>query len=258
MAIHGNLYDYPRYYDIAYSSTTEAEGAFYYQIFDERLPRFRRALDLGCGGGRVAAELARAGISCVGVDSNLTVVNYVNEKAARESLDMVGILGDMVKLAMEGPFDAAFCGGDTIKYIIDADDMRTHFVNVANVLASGGLYAVDTSLVSPPDVHSGDSGKWMVVEGNVTIYGSFVTSPVNREKKTERIRHELRVVDGAEEYVLAEEADLHAFSLEDYKGIIEESRAFEIECCFGGRYDPRETITPDENTDDVVILMRKL
>lgn len=258
MAILGNLYNYPRYYDIAYSTTTEAEGAFYYQVFDERLPCFGKVLDLGCGSGRITAELARAGISCVGIDNNLTMVNYANEKARRESLEMIAIVGDILGPALEGPFDAALCCGDTIKYILGADDLRIHFVSVANVLSPGGLYAVDTSLVGPPDVYVGSSGKWTVADRDVTVYGSFFTFPVDREKKTERIHHELHVVDGADEYVLTEEADLHAFSFDDYKGIIEESWAFEIDCCFGGRYDPKDEITPDDNTDDVVILMRKL
>jgi SAM-dependent methyltransferase len=258
MAIHGNLYDYPRYYDIAYGITTEAEGAFYYQIFDECLRHFGKVMDLGCGGGRVTAELARAGISCVGVDSDLTMVGYFNEKARRESLEMIAVVGDIVESTLKGPFDAALCGGDTIKYILGEDDLRVHFVNVADVLTPGGFYAVDTSLVGPPDIYMDSSGKWTVAEGDVTVYGSFFTYPVDREKKTERIHHELRITDGAEEYVLTEEADLHAFSFDDYEGIIEETRAFEIERCFGGRYDPTDEITPDENTDDVVILMRKL
>jgi SAM-dependent methyltransferase len=258
MSIHGNLYDYPRYYDIAYSTTTEAEGAFYCQIFDKYLSRFKTVLDLGCGSGRVTVELARTGISCMGVDNNSTMVGYVTEKAGRESLDIVAILGDMVELELEGSFDAAFCGGDTIKYIIDANDLKTHLINVANALAPGGLYAVDTSLVGPPDIYTGASGRWTVAEEDVTVYGSFFTYAVDRKMKTERIHHRLHVINKSNEYVLTEEANLHAFSFNDYKAAIDDSGAFEIKCCFGGSYDPREIITPDEKTDDLVILMRKL
>lgn len=150
MVIYGSLYDYPRYYDIAYSATTEAEGAFYRQIFSERLNSFRTLLDVGCGSGRVTAELARTGIRCVGVDNNPTSIEYVNGKARRESLDMTGVLGDIVEPTVEGPFDAAICTGDTVKYVIEPRDLITHMKKVSALLKPGGFYAVDTSLVGPP------------------------------------------------------------------------------------------------------------
>lgn len=258
MKIHAGLYDYPRYYDIAYSATTEAEGAFFFQVFEERLPSFKTLLDVGCGGGRVTAELARIGVTCTGIDNNRKMVAYFNRKAAGASLNMKAEQGDMARFRIDGPFDAAMCTGDTIKYIIDPEDLRTHLINVASALKPDGLYAIDTSLIGPPDKRMDASGHWTVVAGDVTVNGSFSVCAVNRASRTERIRHRLRVVDAADEYVLTEEAEFHAFSYGDYRAIIKDSGVFEIECRFGEDYDPRETITPDEKTDDIVILMRKL
>ncbi|UCE27032.1 MAG: methyltransferase domain-containing protein [Candidatus Coatesbacteria bacterium] len=258
MVTHGSLYDYPRYYDIAHSATTEAEGAFYRQVFDDRLNAFQTLLDVGCGSGRVMAELARMGIKCVGIDKNRTSVEYVNEKARRESLDMTAILSDITAPSIAGPYDAAICTGDTIKYIIDKRDLITHLKNVAAILNPGGLYAVDTSLVGPPEKYVGGAGEWTVVEGAVTVNGSFVAYAVDRTAKTERIRHQLRVVDGTDEYVLTEDAIFHALTFYDYEGIVEESRVFNIECCVGGDYNPANIITPDDETGDVVVLLRKI
>ena len=258
MVIYGSLYDYPHYYDIAYSATTEAEGAFYCQIFSERLTSFRTLLDVGCGSGRVTAELARMGIRCVGVDNNPTSIEYVNGKARRESIDMTGVLDDIVEPAVEGPFDAAICTGDTVKYVIEPRDLITHMKRVSALLKPEGLYAVDTSLVGPPDKYVGGTGRWTVVDGEVTVNGSFVAYPVDWAARTERIRHELHVTDRSGEYILIEEADVHAFSFDDYEAIIKDSGVFRIECCYGDDYDPTNFITPDIETEDLVILLRKV
>jgi|GEM_PF-1984123 len=257
MVIYGNLYDYPRYYDVAYGATTEAEGAFYYQIFSERLDSFQTLLDLGCGSGRVTAELARMGIRCVGLDNNPTSIEYFNGKALRESLDMTGVLGDILEPDVEGAFDAAICTGDTVKYIITPRDLITHLNAVSALLKPEGLYAVDTSLVGPPGKYAGGTGRWTVVDGEVTVNGSFVAHAVDWTTRTERIRHELHVTDGSEEYALVEEADVHAFTFSDYETVIKDSGVFGIECCYGGDYDPSVKIIPDNETEDLVILLRK-
>jgi SAM-dependent methyltransferase len=257
MVIYGSLYDYPRYYDVAYGTATEAEGAFYYQIFSERLDPFRNLLDLGCGGGRVTAELARMGIRCVGVDNNPTSIEYLNRKALRESLDMMAVLGDILEPAVEGPFDAAICTGDTVKYMVTPRDLITHLKAVSALLKPGGLYAVDTSLVGPPGKYVGGTGRWTVVDGEITVNGSFIAHAVDWAAGTERIRHELHVTDRSEEYILIEEADLHAFSFGDYEAVIEDSGVFGIGCCYDGDYDPSRKIAPDDETKDLVILLRK-
>ncbi len=257
MTTFGDMYDYPRYYDLAYNTTTEAEGAFYFHIFNRKLQAFSSLLDLGCGSGRVTAELARTGISCTGVDEHPAMLAYFNERAARESLDMKGIFGDIVERKLDTTFDAAVCAGDTIRYILDPGDLKTHLVNVAAALRPGGVYAIDTCLVGPPDKYTGDAGRWTVVEGSVTIKGTFFTYTVDRSAKTERILHGLLVNDGPDEYILTEDADLHAFNFDDYRAIIEDAGVFHIESCFGEDYDPENIITPDDKTEDIVILLRK-
>jgi SAM-dependent methyltransferase len=257
MVIYGSFYDYPRYYDVAYGATTEAEGAFYYQIIGERLKSFRTLLDLGCGSGRITAELARMGIRCVGVDNNPTSIGYFDGKARRESLDMMGVLGDILEPDVEGAFDAAICTGDTVKYIITPRDLINHMKRVSALLKPEGLYAIDTSLVGPPGKYAGGTGRWTVVDGEVTVNGSFVAHAVDWAARTERIRHELHVTDGSEEYILTEEGDVHAFTFGDYEATIEDSGVFGIECCYSDGYDPTNLITPDIETKDLVILLRK-
>ena len=47
----------------------------------------QRVLDVGCGPGRHSLELARRGISCVGVDISQRFVDLGNSSAAEEELE---------------------------------------------------------------------------------------------------------------------------------------------------------------------------
>ncbi len=60
--IQGDLYDYPKYYDLVYGSDWKAEFDFLLDCFEQHAKvRVRRVFEPACGTGRLLVKLAAAG-----------------------------------------------------------------------------------------------------------------------------------------------------------------------------------------------------
>jgi SAM-dependent methyltransferase len=69
-----------------------------------------RVLDLGCGTGELALELARRGHQVTGVDISAVAIERARAKAATEELAIDFVTGDATRLEI-GEFDALFDSG---------------------------------------------------------------------------------------------------------------------------------------------------
>ncbi len=68
-----------------------------------------RVLDVGCGPGRHALELAGRGIEVVGVDISATFIDLATAAAVEHGLDSATFeVGDARNLDVDGPFDLVF------------------------------------------------------------------------------------------------------------------------------------------------------
>src|SRR5262249_31487266 len=66
-------------------------------------------LDLGCGFGRHALELARRGFRMTGLDFNSAYLELARQEAARQGLEGARFVqGDFRTLAFDAEFDAAY------------------------------------------------------------------------------------------------------------------------------------------------------
>lgn len=68
-----------------------------------------RILDIGCGPGRHSLELARRGITSVGVDISSEFIKYANRVALDERLNAEFLVADARELAFTQEFDGAIC-----------------------------------------------------------------------------------------------------------------------------------------------------
>jgi SAM-dependent methyltransferase len=94
------------------------------------------ALDLGCGGGQVAIELARRGFRATGIDYSETAIELARANAAE--LDITFVVGDALAL----PFaDASFdlvVDNHLLHCVVEPDDRRRVLAEVWRVLVPGG------------------------------------------------------------------------------------------------------------------------
>jgi SAM-dependent methyltransferase len=76
---------------------------------DRGLLKPGRALDLGCGTGRNAIHLARAGFTVDAVDLSATAIAWARERAG--AADVRFLHGDAFALDLDGPYDLVYDSG---------------------------------------------------------------------------------------------------------------------------------------------------
>jgi SAM-dependent methyltransferase len=94
-------------------------------------------LDLGCGYGRHAMELAARGFHLVGLDLSLPLLLRGADEAQRRGLSINFVHGDMRELDFDAQFDGVYCLFSTFGYFDDETNKKTAS-NVARALKPGG------------------------------------------------------------------------------------------------------------------------
>lgn len=104
-------------------------------------PAMSRALDVGCGGGLLAEELAAMGFAVTGIDPSVQSIETARAHAAHGGLSIDYRVGTGTDLEFEdASFDAAFCC-DVLEHVSDWDAV---IGEMARVLRSGGVLFYDT------------------------------------------------------------------------------------------------------------------
>jgi SAM-dependent methyltransferase len=126
----------------------------------------RRALDLACGTGTLALQLADDGWDVLGLDSSAAMLDQADAKAENMATQsqVVFVQGDMRELRIENAklkiepvaeyktsqfsilnsqFNLVTCVYDSLNYLLDERELAACFEGIACVLAPGGLLVAD-------------------------------------------------------------------------------------------------------------------
>ena len=120
-------------------------------IVTRLLPPFRRALDLGCGTGRLTRALAPRG-ETIGLDSSAAMLAQ-----ARHKVQAAFAQGDAFHL----PFvDASFDTITALRVAFHVADLETLLKEIARVLTPRGVFIFDTYTWSPRAWRPLDPARW--------------------------------------------------------------------------------------------------
>jgi ubiquinone/menaquinone biosynthesis C-methylase UbiE len=119
---------------------TKAEADFFEKRLDVRPGG--RLLDVPCGDGRLALELARRGYRVTGVDISEDFLAAARDSAERAGLSIEWRRSDMRDLPWETEFDGAFCGGSSFGFLGDEGDLD-FLTAVFRSLEPGARFAMD-------------------------------------------------------------------------------------------------------------------
>jgi cyclopropane fatty-acyl-phospholipid synthase-like methyltransferase len=100
-------------------------------------------LDVPCGNGRHAIELARQGVRMTGVDISAGFL----EEARRNAPEVEWVQSDMRNIPSSSRFDAAYCWGNSFGYF-DHDNCQKFLNAVAAALKPGALFLLESGAVS--------------------------------------------------------------------------------------------------------------
>lgn len=127
--------------DIAYEKWADfLESAFL--KFGEK-PRL--VLELACGTGSLAIEMAKRGYDLIGLDLSVDMLSKAMEKSREQGLDILFINQDMRDFELYGTVDAVVCMLDSINYITDKAELERVFRLVHLYLNPGGLFIFDVN-----------------------------------------------------------------------------------------------------------------
>ncbi|GHU61334.1 SAM-dependent methyltransferase [Spirochaetia bacterium] len=117
-----------------------------YEQGQTRSPKVKgpQVLDLCCGFGRIALELARREFSVTGVDITETYLKTGADDAAYEKLDVEFILQDVRAFKRPGFFDLALNLYISFGYFADPKDDLLLARNACDALKPGGSFIIET------------------------------------------------------------------------------------------------------------------
>jgi cyclopropane fatty-acyl-phospholipid synthase-like methyltransferase len=104
-------------------------------------------LDIPCGHGRHAIELAKRGFSLTGIDISVESVRKLRSQAAAQELPIQVLLGNILTTEIGRKFDAAYCLGNSFGYV-DYDGMAVFVKTVSGALKPGARFVINSGLVA--------------------------------------------------------------------------------------------------------------
>jgi 2-polyprenyl-3-methyl-5-hydroxy-6-metoxy-1,4-benzoquinol methylase len=119
---------------------TEQEVHFITKVLN--LPNQASILDLYCGYGRHAIELAKLGFLVTGIDATTDFLNIASQKAKEAKVNLSLVQRDMRELDYNEKFDAVINMFAAFGYFSDDENAQV-LKRVANALCTGGLFLID-------------------------------------------------------------------------------------------------------------------
>lgn len=132
------------------------------------LPKKAEILDIPCGNGRHAVELAARGYVLTGVD----ISDEFLAEAKAKSSTVRWIRNDMCRIDWTGGFDGAFCFGNSFGYL-KFPDMTAFLHNVSRALKPGGPFVIETGMAAESILPNLKPREWFQVDDILLAFSNF-------------------------------------------------------------------------------------
>jgi SAM-dependent methyltransferase len=146
LAEHNAFYQKVAYYDIVFDRDVSKEVDFLLEIYRQHAGREAAAtLDIACGPGYHAREVARRGLRSVGIDLRPEMIDFARERAQTQNLHVDLQAADMRNFRLAQAVDLAFIAFDGLDALVENSDLVSHLQTVAANLTSKGIYVIDVT-----------------------------------------------------------------------------------------------------------------
>lgn len=179
-------YEDPAYYTQAYGE--RQQDVDYY--VRHAIKHGGKVLELGCGNGRIALPLARAGVEVVGVDASAAMLRDLRKVLRQEPDEVQQRLtlqrGDMRKVRLGRRFDLVFCAFNTALHLYTRQDVEQFLACARAHLRPGGELVVDLSMPSAEELARDPGAPYRTqpfvhpTEGVVSYQEHFEYDPVRQ------------------------------------------------------------------------------
>lgn len=255
--IQGNLYDYPKYYDLVYGSDWKAEFDFLLDCFEEHARlKVKRVFEPACGTGRLLAKLAGAGFDVSGLDLNPHAVDYCNKRLVRHGFQPTAFVGDMTDFRFKRPVDAAFNTINSFRHLSTERQAQDHLRCVADALRPGGIYVLGLHL-TPTAVEPLQEESWSARRGNLAVLSRLWVTECDRKTRRERVGMSFDVYTPSEQFRIEDSITFRTYNHRQMSRLLESIAGFEVTAVYDFSYDISRPIEIGPETEDVVYVLIK-
>jgi len=178
------LYDYPEYYETAFSFRNIEEES---QFLKECINRFseidvKNLFEIGCGNAPHAGILQEMGYNYHGIDINRNMLDY----AAYQWKDLPKKVqlheGSMVDFSYPIKQDFAYVMLGSL-YLNSFDEIVSHFNSMSKLLNSGGLYFLDWCIQFGDPLTHNNNNKFVIEKDGIEVESEFKIKLFDQEQQ---------------------------------------------------------------------------
>lgn len=217
-------------------------------------------IELACGPGRHAREMAKRGWKSSALDLSKEMVEFAALEAEREGLKISAIEADMTKFKLKKPVMLACTLMESISHLVTNEQMISHLKSVSKNLVSGGVYVIEMThpmFYFPDD----EANTWISKEGDTSVEITFglPSDTFNSVTQQWMITTRMKIKEGKEPRRIVEtQSPIRWYLAQEMRALIELSGAFDKYWFYGSLYNiPGKELDTTEDSDAMVIVLRK-
>ncbi len=255
--IQGNIYDFPKYYDLLFGSDWKAEFDFFQQCFRKHAGRpVRRLFEPACGTGRLLFRFAKAGYQVGGLDLNPKAVAYCNRRFERHGLKPPAFVGDMADFRLKRKVDAAFNPINSFRELQTEEQAESHLRCVAQALAPGGLYLLGLHL-TPVNTPRCQEESWSARRGQLAVISEMKSLRLDRRKRREYVHMHFDVYTPTRQFRIQTQMVFRTYTARQMEELLKKVPELEVVATYDFSYEIDEPIVVGPETEDVVFVLRR-
>ncbi|MCA9229224.1 MAG: class I SAM-dependent methyltransferase [Planctomycetales bacterium] len=255
--IQGNLYDYPKYYDLVYGSDWKAEFDFLEDCFEKHAElAVENIYEPACGTGRLLIKFAEAGYTVGGIDLNPLAVQYCNARLERAGFPPSATVGDMCDFRTPVPVDAAFNTINSFRHLQTETQAKAHLNCIAQSLRPGGLYVLGLHL-TPTSIQPMQEESWSARRGNLAVMSRLWVTDCDLKKRRESVGMSFDVYTPTRQFRIKDEIQFRTYTYFQLDKLLKAIPEFDLTAVYDFGYDVDQPIEVGPATEDVVYILRK-
>jgi len=235
-----NFYNFPKYYDMAFSRDVISDIRFFQNCFIQYTNRdIKRVLEPACGPGMFLEEFPKFGYYIEGYDLNPSMVKYSKERLENAGItEQQGkvIIGDMRNLTFSDKFDAAIICINSLGYLTTDADISSHFQSMFESLNVGGLYIVEISCMCEDlkDEKKVDD-TWYVKDNGIELELTWNISWYDLPNRIRHVDFQMKGIDNGKSFLIEEPHELRLWIFEEFKTFVE-TNGFKVAGIYNQKY----------------------
>jgi SAM-dependent methyltransferase len=252
-----SIYDFPKYYELAFGSDWSSEVRFLREVFARHASgKVKRVLEPACGTGRILYQLCKAGIRVDGFDLNQVSLDYCQKRTEKRGLASRVWNADMADFETDVRYDSAFIMINSFRHLMDEQSALNHLRCMARAVRAGGVYVVGLYLC-PTKAKLSQNERWSARKGNLVVNSDVRYLRSSPKKRTVTYSMHFDVYTPTMHRAFEHLLTLRSYTLDQFRSLIERCPEWEIQAFYDFQYDIDQPIQPDSKTEDAVVVLKR-